>query len=322
MNGNSKSASGYMYSGKRSARCDQVLDSIGLRMISCGETRSKSGDLLSDGSGHSQICFVLSGGGMIRNASTSHEIREEMAFLLIPGNDCIYQADRIEPWEYVWMDLAGSACDALLRSIGLSRERPFIRLDQTMLRIVRRTVNELSRGGGGPGDDPLEKELSNIGTLLQIFALLQKGQDPDGEDASSGDPEKLSLADKRERKGQLYVEQAEKYICEHYAEPLRMDDLAQELGITPYYLSHIFKQYRASSPSRFLAQIRIEDSKRLLEQTDWPVGDVAKKSGYPNTLNFSKVFRKIVGCSPSTYRRLRRKRNTETDVGNEWTDEI
>lgn len=317
MNGSEKTTK-YRYSTKHTASCDQVLDSIGLRMISCGETRSKSGDLLTDGSGYSQVCFVLSGGGMIRNASSSQEIREEMAFLLFPGSDYIYQADRISPWEYVWLDLDGHACEALLRSIGLSREKPFVRLDPTMLRVVRHTISDLNNAD--TGSDQLEKELRNIGRLLQMFALLQNST-PEEAEAPVDDGQQGSFSEKRERKGQMFVEQAEKYICEHFAEPLRMDDLAKVLGITPYYLSHIFKQYRSSSPSRFLAQVRIKDSKRLLEQTDWPVGDVAKKSGYPNTLNFSKVFRKLVGCSPSTYRRLKKKVDWNGQ-DNTWVDAL
>ena len=304
---------------------EQILDSIGLRMLSCGELHSKSGDLLTSGSSDGrQLFFVLSGGGSIRSADYSHEIGEKMAFLLLPESERIYQADHSDPWHCAWINLTGNACDGLLRAIGLSRDRPYIQLDQTMITIARRTLSRMNEEVGEDGSDLLETQLRNTSSLLEMFALLRERGGPDTAlEDEAGNADGLSgAADKRARKGLAYVRAAEQYIMEHYAEPLRMDDLAKAIGITPYYLSHVFKQYRNTSPSRVLTQFRIEDSKRLLVETDWSVGDIAAKSGYPNTLNFSKVFRKIVGCSPSTYRRLRRKRNPETDVGNEWTDEI
>ena len=283
----------------------QVPDLLGLRMISCGETYSKGGEILADEKEGSRVCFVVSGGGMIHNAGASHEVREEMAFWMPSRNNNIYQADREKPWQYVWMQLDGSACDTLLRAVGFLRDNPVIQLDATLVSIVRRMIGELREGCDDPDTDLLEQQMRSTGRVLQMLALMRERIGPNSEKGFvESDPDNDTV-EKREKKGMAYVRQAEKYIGEHYAEPLRMDELAKELGISQYYLSHIFRQYRNASLLKFLTQVRIEDSKRMLEETDLAISEVARNCGYPNMLNFSKVFRKAVGCSPSTYRKMK-----------------
>ena len=314
----------------RKYKSDRIADLIGLRMLAGGELQSESGELLAAEDDCRHLYFVLSGGGMIRDEDRTHQIGKEMAFLLLPEEERVYQADQNDPWQCAWISLTGSACDGLLKAIGFSSERPYIRLDQTMMRIARRTLKDLHEDVEIVKDDPLEMQLRTTSKLLQLFALLRECTATDGalgERMQDGDPDgNGELYGKRDRKGLAYVKAAEQYIREHYSEPLRMDDLAKAIGITPYYLSHVFKQYRNSSPSKVLAQIRIEDSKRLLQETDWPIGTVAKKSGYPNTLNFSKVFRKMVGCSPSTYRNLKtkitQKAGGKERTSREWINDI
>ena len=98
----------------------------------------------------------------------------------------------------------------------------------------------------------------------------------------------------------------ENYFRENYKQRIRMSDIAEEMGISSYYLCHIFQKYKGMSPSKCLSEIRIARAMKLLEETDMPVGKISEECGYPNALNFSKLFSRMNGCSPSNYRKMQR----------------
>lgn len=67
--------------------------------------------------------------------------------------------------------------------------------------------------------------------------------------------------------------------------------------------SFVFKQYTGSNFVNFLKDIRIEEAKRLLEETDMKVIDISMKVGYENEKHFMKIFKSSCGVSPTEYRR-------------------
>ncbi|MEG0767931.1 MAG: DNA-binding response regulator, partial [Clostridia bacterium] len=77
-----------------------------------------------------------------------------------------------------------------------------------------------------------------------------------------------------------YVQRAVGYINQHYAEDLSVAELAGRVGVTPNYLSSIFRKDVGGSVVEYLTRIRMENAQRLLAQTEMPVRQIAHRTGF------------------------------------------
>ncbi|MFC0215283.1 helix-turn-helix domain-containing protein [Paenibacillus chartarius] len=99
------------------------------------------------------------------------------------------------------------------------------------------------------------------------------------------------------------IAEVKKYVAEHYNESISLAELAARYFINPYYLSQLFKQKTGDTYLNFLAQVRINKAKELLEKTNLKVYEISQTVGYSDTQHFSRLFEKLTGCKPSEYRR-------------------
>lgn len=98
------------------------------------------------------------------------------------------------------------------------------------------------------------------------------------------------------------IKKAMSYISKHFNEPLTLEDVALEVHLHPSYFSTMFKQSTGSSFKEYLNMVRIEESKRLLSNTDFPIIDIAVAVGFEDQSYFSKVFKKYTGLTPKQFR--------------------
>lgn len=103
-------------------------------------------------------------------------------------------------------------------------------------------------------------------------------------------------------KGNPHIRRALGYMATHYAEPISMEDVAQEAGLSPNYFSALFKQIIGVSFREHLCSIRVEESKQLLTSTDYSLTDIAIAVGFADQSYFCKIFKKLVGMTPGKYR--------------------
>lgn len=103
-------------------------------------------------------------------------------------------------------------------------------------------------------------------------------------------------------KNQL-VEMAKEYVTEHYFEKISLTDVADKIGVTPSYLSTLFQKQLEKGFVDYLNEVRIERACTYLQQNYLKTYEIAYKVGFHDEKYFSKVFRKIKGCSPSVYRK-------------------
>lgn len=101
---------------------------------------------------------------------------------------------------------------------------------------------------------------------------------------------------------QSLVTDALHYIDRHYNEELTIDQIAQELLISPTYLSRIFKEVQDISVINYLIDIRMKHASTLLKESNLAVKEVAQLVGYQDPLYFSKQFKKYFGKTPSHYK--------------------
>ncbi|MBD2868650.1 AraC family transcriptional regulator [Paenibacillus arenilitoris] len=106
--------------------------------------------------------------------------------------------------------------------------------------------------------------------------------------------------------GARKTHQAEKileWIESHYAEPFRLDAMAGELHLSPYHVSHLFKDATGVSITEYIAARRVHQAVLLLTTTKKPIALVAEEIGMANVSYFCKFFKARMGATPHQYRK-------------------
>jgi AraC-like DNA-binding protein len=104
------------------------------------------------------------------------------------------------------------------------------------------------------------------------------------------------------RKAHRYSESVMQWIEEHYQEEVSLEQLAEQIHLSPHYVSRLFRQETGSSITDYLTARRIRHACRLLETTDLPVERVGNEAGFGNVSYFIQLFKKVVGVTPLKYR--------------------
>lgn len=98
------------------------------------------------------------------------------------------------------------------------------------------------------------------------------------------------------------IKQIKAYVSVHYMQDIAISTFADELDITPNYLSKIFHQHAGCTFVSHLSQVRISAARQLLTQRpDITIREAAEAVGYANPKHFAKVFAKLTGMNPSHY---------------------
>lgn len=96
------------------------------------------------------------------------------------------------------------------------------------------------------------------------------------------------------------------YIENHYDQDLYLEKISEEIGISPKYLSRMFKEKTQTNITDYISFIRISKAKMLLMDTPMKISDIGEKVGFFSRTTFLRIFRKMEGVSPSQYRKLHR----------------
>jgi AraC-like DNA-binding protein/DNA-binding response OmpR family regulator len=100
----------------------------------------------------------------------------------------------------------------------------------------------------------------------------------------------------------VLVKRAVVYFHQNYSRPLSRWEVAEAIGASEDYLSRVFHQEMNISPWEYLNRYRILQARELLRCTGDNIKTVAHRVGFTDPAYFSRVFRKVVGTSPSVYR--------------------
>jgi two-component system response regulator YesN len=99
------------------------------------------------------------------------------------------------------------------------------------------------------------------------------------------------------------IETVKQFIYQHYTEELELNRLAEEVFLTPSYLSKLFKTETGETITDFLISVRIDRAKELLrEEFALKTYEVGERVGYADPAYFNKVFKKLVGSTPKEFR--------------------
>ena len=99
-----------------------------------------------------------------------------------------------------------------------------------------------------------------------------------------------------------YVQMAVDYIERRFRQPISLEQCAGEIGISPYYLSHVFKEEKGITFLEYLSARRMKEAKSLCGDPFVPLKEIGERCGYSNSSYFYKVFKKTEGVTVGEYR--------------------
>ena len=207
------------------------------------------------------IHYCVRGKGIFRNESGTYEITKGKAFIINPDEVTFYSADEKDPWMYTWIAFSGAVCEKIK---GLS---PVITLeDPSVFEEIQKLV---AQGVCAP-----ERYLV---CLIKLFEEILP-QSPDNMPS--------------------YALRAKDYIKLHYMEDISVESIAATFNIDRRYLLRLFKREFGITIVNHIVHTRLDAAYDFLA-SGFSVSKSAVMCGYGDAYNFSKMFKKYHGISPS-----------------------
>ena len=220
------------------------------------------------------IHYVLSGKGYFNGS----RIEAGEGFLITPGLEEEYFPDEKEPWSFVWIISGDSEMKYFFeRHCADEKSGVFKFTNKYALVEIAKILSETKYT---PAPSTQISEL-----FLRIFNSCIDNKDK----ASTCAPN-------------IYFEFSVNYIKSNLHLGVTVFELCQAVGISQQYLYKIFKKETGMSPKEYISAERLKAAKKLLQDTNFSITQIAESTGFDSVLTFSKFFKKQTGISPSTYR--------------------
>ena len=243
---------------------------VDLCLTYCGWEKCDPGHRFGPNNRISHVLHIVeSGSGVFEMDGHQYHLTGGEAFLIPSSVEAGYEADMDNPWTYRWVGFEGMTAEEVIHVSGFSRENPVRRIH--CMENAAKYIDAMVQ----TNKLVFENELKRNGLLLLLFSDL--------------------ITDNRD------------YIAANFDKRLKINELADRIGVNRSYLTSSFKKSLGCSPQEYLMNLRIEKAKTLLKNGDIQVSEVAAKVGYGDPLAFSKVFKARTGRSPREYKEEKRK---------------
>jgi AraC-like DNA-binding protein len=94
-----------------------------------------------------------------------------------------------------------------------------------------------------------------------------------------------------------------RFIRNRIADPITLDDLAGEAGLSRFYFARAFRDQAGVSPMNYLRRLRVEAAQALILRTPLPLKSIATQVGFADEFHFSRVFHQVTGQAPGALRK-------------------
>jgi len=236
-------------------------------------------------SGSRQTIFIhcVAGSGWCDLGGWRHEIRSN-DLLAIPAR-CphAYGASESDPWTIEWFHVAGKGVSEYLKRAGFRLRAPVLRLRPEVW------------------DSPLfDEALSALEAGFTDLHLIQAAKAL--EHLLARLVIRLHKHPAAETSFMARMEEAVLFLRAHFDQPLTAPSLASRFGFSTSHFTSLFLQHTGHSPIDYLIRVRISRACALLDLTDLSIQEIAARTGYGDPYYFSRIFKKVTGLSPKSYR--------------------
>ncbi|KWX73682.1 AraC family transcriptional regulator [Paenibacillus riograndensis] len=226
--------------------------------------------------------YTAEGSGIFETEQETFRIGTGRAFLAeIPGSHRYYHPGDAVPWEFYFLLFRPQPLLPLWEDIKAKLgAAPAIVPGSRPIRILRDIVHEAY---SGRISDPYIAS-----SLLHQF-MMELGR------LSSSGPRDAA-------EWPTAVRDSVQFIEERYSSMIGQEQLAEQMGLSKFHLLRTFSKYVGLTPNEYLNRTRIERAIELLTATDLSIEAIASQVGYSSGSYFIKVFQKLTGQTPGSFR--------------------
>lgn len=204
-----------------------------------------------------------------------------------PGTLVLYRPEEPQSYSYLgkdrpevfWVHFTGLACEELLNHYQIGTG--YIGESLQLKNLFQEIILELQ----------LKKPFCQdvvISDFYRLLALIGRVR----EETARNQKEYSPMID------QLII-----HLNQHYRNAWTVSAMAEYCHLSADYFAHSFRKRTGAAPMQYLNELRIEKARELLENQELSIAAIGALTGYEDPLYFSRVFRKITGCSPRAYRK-------------------
>lgn len=250
-----------------------------------------------------ELNFVENAAGLKRIVGDSVETTSEYDLVLITGSDlehCWEQGDCRSPdIREVTIQFSSHFFDSLINTNQFDRVKEMLNRAKNGLCFplsaimkVYALIDTLSEKQG------FHAVISFLTLLYELSFFTEKART-----LSSSSFAKIEVQANSRR-----VQKVQHYINAHYQEEIRLNDLAEMVGMTDVAFSRFFKLRTGKSLSDYIIDIRLGYATRLLVDSTMTIAEICYECGFNNLSNFNRIFKKKKNCSPKEFRENYRKK--------------
>ncbi|MDR3366747.1 MAG: AraC family transcriptional regulator, partial [Prevotellaceae bacterium] len=234
--------------------------------------------------------YCTNGQGWVEVNGRRRKVHENQFFIVPLGAPHSYGAAELNPWTIYWIHFKGEKSLPLALPL-INSECNTIEISENSriedrLRLFEEIYSAID--SGFTTDSMLYAGLCLhhfLGTLLYVEQFRRTGASNDENDVVN-----------------LVIH----YMRENMEKEVSMAELVKFSGYSTSQFNSIFKQRMGISPKQYYMQLKIREACKYLNFTDMKVNQLCYKVGVEDPFYFSRLFSKVMGCSPSEYRAMQK----------------
>jgi AraC-like DNA-binding protein len=230
-----------------------------------------------------QIVYATEGEGIFESEGSGvQQLPAGTVFLLFPGVWHRYQPRRETGWVEDWIELNGPSVERLTQANVISPQHPLIHIGlRPEILDLFYDCFKLARSGQ-PEYQP------TLGVLaLQVLTRVL---------AAVGEPShEPSSADRG-------IERAQAIIAKAIDQPVRMEEIAEDVGMGYSHFRRAFRARTGLSPKQYHLQLRMRQAQAMLQNTSKSLCEIADALGFDSPFHLSSAFKSKMGVSPTQWR--------------------
>lgn len=267
-----------------------LINQLALNILSRGLYPSSFGKYISASNHYTKrhkhtdnlVIFCFDGKGQFSTPTGQGTIKKGDVLFLPKGVEHQYKSSNNDPWSIYWVHIEGHLFEQFMDFIGVNNSNLILNISNQAAFIDEFEQLLSTRNKSYQ----LSSFILASNIIKKMFALF-----------TVNSPSKLEQS-----KQDFNLSKVTSFMEENISQKINLQEIADSLKLSKFYFAKKFLQHTGVSPIRYFLELKIKHACKLLDESNISVKDVALKIGYDDPYYFSRLFKKIMGLSPTQYR--------------------